>query len=491
MKLFKIIAAAAFLCILLILGWSSIPGCGNADTLPRLRMVTNATFPPYESIQNGQIVGIDPDVIREFCRRNDMELVMENMEFGALIAAVQSGKADLAASGITVTEDRLKKIDFTIPYASAHQMVIVRKNSGIVSPDDLRGRKIGVQEGTTGDIYVKENYSEPDRYKDAATLVQALHFQKVDAVVLDHEPSQIFVQKNPALQLLSVPLVTENYAFAVNKSRPELLKKLNQTLEDMKRDGTLQEIIARHKKRNAEADTGSTESLSFRERLMEDLRINFVAEKRYMYLLKGFGITLIIALGSVVIGILLGFLVAVIRSTADQTGRYAFLNAMCKVYLTVIRGTPVVVQLLIIYFVICGSIDVNKIVVAIAAFGLNSGAYVAEIIRSGIMSIDRGQLEAGRSLGLSYRRTMCWIILPQALKNVLPALGNEFIVLLKETSISGYIALADLTKGGDIIRSQTYNAFLPLLAVALIYLGVVMFFSKLLSVLERKLKQNE
>ncbi|MBO5688591.1 MAG: amino acid ABC transporter permease, partial [Lentisphaeria bacterium] len=156
-----------------------------------------------------------------------------------------------------------------------------------------------------------------------------------------------------------------------------------------------------------------------------------------------------------------------------------------------IRGTPVVVQLLIIYFVIFGSVDVNKIVVAVAAFGLNSGAYVAEIIRSGIMSIDRGQLEAGRSLGLSYSRTMCWIILPQALKNVLPDLGNEFIVLLNETSISGYIALEDLTKGGDIIRSQTYNAFMPLLAVALIYLAVVMLFSKLLSILEGKLKKNE
>ena len=140
---------------------------------------------------------------------------------------------------------------------------------------------------------------------------------------------------------------------------------------------------------------------------------------------------------------------------------------------------------------IFGSTDVDKITVAIAAFGLNSGAYVAEIIRSGIMSIDHGQLEAGRSLGLSYRKTMLFIILPQALKNVLPALGNEFIVLLKETSICGYIALADLTKGGDIIRSQTYNAFLPLLAVALIYLTVVVIFTKLLEVLEKRLKKNE
>ena len=192
-----------------------------------------------------------------------------------------------------------------------------------------------------------------------------------------------------------------------------------------------------------------------------------------------------------IIGILLGFFVAVIRSTADQTGKLKIANALCKIYLTVIRGTPVVVQLLIIYFVIFGSLDVNKVLVATLAFGLNSGAYVAEIIRSGIMSIDRGQLEAGRSLGMSYSKTMFWIILPQALKNVLPALGNEFIVLLKETSVSGYIALQDLTKGGDIIRSQTYNAFMPLLAVAVIYLAVVMLFAKLLAILEKRLKKNE
>ena len=167
------------------------------------------------------------------------------------------------------------------------------------------------------------------------------------------------------------------------------------------------------------------------------------------------------------------------------------MNMICKLYLTIIRGTPVVVQLLIIYFVIFGAVNVDKVLVAVIAFGINSGAYVAEIIRGGIMSIDRGQMEAGRSLGLSYRQTMEQVILPQAFKNVLPALGNEFIVLLKETSVAGYIALQDLTKAGDIIRSQTYDAFLPLIVVALIYLVVVMCLTSLLSRLEKRLKKNE
>ena len=214
-------------------------------------------------------------------------------------------------------------------------------------------------------------------------------------------------------------------------------------------------------------------------------------EKRYEYLLTGFVNTVEITFLALIMGIVIGFGVAIVRATADMTGKLKIADFFCRLYLTVIRGTPVVVQLLIIYFVIFGSVDIDKIIVAVIAFGINSGAYVAEIIRGGIMSIDKGQTEAGRSLGLSYSQTMNYIIIPQAFKNVLPALGNEFIVLLKETSVAGYIALHDLTKGGDIIRSQTYDAFLPLVAVAAIYLVVVICLSKLLGILERKLKRNE
>ncbi len=231
--------------------------------------------------------------------------------------------------------------------------------------------------------------------------------------------------------------------------------------------------------------------MDFINELGNDFYQNFVAEDRWQYLVNGLGNTLLITLLSVIIGIILGFLVAIVRSTHDKTGKLNILNFICKVYLTVIRGTPVVVQLLIIYFVIFASVDIDKIFVAVLAFGLNSGAYVAEIVRSGIMSIDNGQFEAGSSLGLSYTQTMINIILPQAFKNVLPALANEFIVLLKETSVSGYIAIADLTKGGDTIRSQTYEPFLPLIAVALIYLVMVVFLTRMVTLLERRLAKND
>lgn len=227
------------------------------------------------------------------------------------------------------------------------------------------------------------------------------------------------------------------------------------------------------------------------QNLYDRFYLNFIADNRWKYLTNGLKTTLTVTVFAVLIGIALGFLVAVVRSTYDKTKKLKVLNAFCKLYLTVIRGTPVVVQLLIIYFVIFGSVKIDKTFVAILAFGLNSGAYVAEIIRSGIMSIDNGQFEAGRSLGFNYAQTMIYIVLPQAFKNVLPALGNEFIVLLKETSVAGYIALEDLTKGGDIIRSRTYDAFMPLIAVALIYLVMVLAFSKLLSILERRLRNSE
>ena len=204
-------------------------------------------------------------------------------------------------------------------------------------------------------------------------------------------------------------------------------------------------------------------------KLIDDFQQNFLDESRWHYLTNGLKTTLIITFFAVILGFVLGFLVAIVRSTHDKTGKMKILNALCRVYLTVIRGTPMVVQLLITYFVIFGSVNIDKTLVAVLAFGVNSGAYVAEIVRSGIMSVDNGQFEAGRSLGLSYRQTMISIVLPQAFKTVLPALA----------------------KGGDIIRSQTFSAFMPLITVALIYLIMVVVLTHLVGKLERRLSQSD
>ena len=231
-----------------------------------------------------------------------------------------------------------------------------------------------------------------------------------------------------------------------------------------------------------------------------DFLLNFVDQSRWKFLTTGLKNTLIITFFSLLIGIFLGIVVALVRSSYDRTYAdmqkgfkkflFACVNKICTLYLTVIRGTPVVVQLMIMYYIIFAT-SRNSLLVAILAFGIKSGAYVAEIVRSGIMWVDIGQLEAGRSLGFDYKETMIRIIIPQALKNVLPALANEFIVLLKETSVAGYVTIRDLTMGGNIIRAATYSPFMPLIAVAVIYLVMVMFFTWLVGILERGLRKSE
>ena len=226
----------------------------------------------------------------------------------------------------------------------------------------------------------------------------------------------------------------------------------------------------------------------------------FILEDNYQYFVKGLGTTLTVTVFALVIGVIIGVLVAIIRSAHDQQPErkkglpLKILNGICKVYLTVIRGTPMMVQLLIMWFVVWASArstDSNMMKCAILAFGINSGAYVAEIFRSGIMSIDKGQMEAGRSVGLTYASTMRYIIIPQAFKNVLPALGNELITLVKETSVVTVIGLRDLTKGAMIVQSKTYQALVPYVAIAAIYLVIVMFLTWVMGKMERRLRQSD
>ena len=240
--------------------------------------------------------------------------------------------------------------------------------------------------------------------------------------------------------------------------------------------------------------------MSALDELKQKIIFVFIEDQRYMYIVKGLRTTIIVTLLALLLGLVIGILVAVVRTAHDQMDKKGLtglpglimniLNAVCRVYLTVIRGTPAMVQLLLMYFVFLAS-STNKVLVAVLTFGINSGAYVAEIFRSGIMSIDKGQMEAGRSLGLGYAKTMQKIILPQAIKNVLPALVNEMITLLKETSICGYIGLNEMTRGGDIIRGITFEALLPLLVVAAIYLAIVMFFTWIMGKLERRLRESD
>lgn len=309
-----------------------------------LTVATNATFRPYEYYDRGEVVGIDIDIVRAVADQMGMSVRIEDMEFDAVIASVQTGKADIGAAGLTVTPERSRNVAFSTPYATTRNVVLV---------------------------------------SDAA----------------------------------------------------------------------------------AAADSGQT--------LAGRFRANFVDGGHYAYLLQGLGNTVVITLAAILLSLVLGTMIAIVRTTHDTTGQLVVPNLLCRAFLMVIRGTPTMVQLLIIYYVVFASADVSKTVVAIVAFGINSSAYLAEVVRSGIMAVDKGQMEAGRSLGLTHTQTLRLIILPQAFKNVLPAMGNELITLLKETSICGYIGLTDLTKASDIIRSITYDALMPLGLTALIYFALV------------------
>lgn len=469
--------------------------------------------------------------------------------------------------------------------------------------DDLKGKKIGVQLGTTGDIYVtdyeKDGTATVSRFNKAADAVQALKQSKIDCIVLDEQPAKAFVERNSDIKIIDEEFTLEDYALCVKKGNKGLLDKINTSLAKLKSDGTLEQIINSYigtddskaepykkkdvtrsgkltvatnaefppyeymdngvitgidmdimqaicddigmelkienmkfdsiiasvnagkadvgaagmtvtedRKKNvdfSESYTTSKQVIIIRKTVAENSEIvsdkdlsfidkfkqNFIDQNRWRYLVDGLGTTLLITLLSIIVGLILGTLIAIVRTVHDQNGTLVILDLICRFYLTIIRGTPAVLQLLIIYYGIFSAVDINKIIVAVVAFGLNSAAYVAEVIRSGIKAVDKGQFEAGRCLGLNYKQTMFGIIMPQAFKYMLPALLNEIIALLKETAICGYISLQDLTMGGDIIRAQTYDVFMPLIAVAIVYLVIVIILSRISATLERRLKKNE
>ena len=224
--------------------------------------------------------------------------------------------------------------------------------------------------------------------------------------------------------------------------------------------------------------------------IYENLYYTLIYENRYMYFLKGLLNTLIMAFFACIIGIILGIILAIIIDYNEKTKKLSFLSFLSKIYIGLIRGTPSLLQLMIIYYIIFRSVNINIIIVGIISFGLNSAAYVSQIIKSGIISVSSGQEEAAKMLGLNYVQSMRYIIMPQAMRNIMPALGNEFITLLKETSVAGYIGIIELTKASDIIASRTYDYFFPLFIVAIIYLLLTVGLSKILNIIERKLAND-
>ena len=466
----------------------------------------------------------------------------------------------------------------------------------VFTVDDLSGKKIGVQLGTTGDTLVSDYETDGsnttvERFNKGNDAIQALKQGKIDAVVIDAQPAQSFVAANSDLMILPEEFANEDYAIAIAKGNSSLTSSINDALNTLKANGTLDAILNNYIGENigqtpytspenvnrsngtlvmatnayfqpyeyyengtivgidvdvataicdtlgmtlkvedmefdsiitavssGKADVGiagmtvtperqknidfsdsyttsqqvivvrNNDAVSGGTSLSEKFKTDFLTDNRYQFILTGLKNTLIIAACAALIGIVIGFLVAVVRSSHDKTGNLKILNAICTVYLTIIRGTPSMVQLLIIYYIIFGSMNISKLLVAILAFGINSGAYVAEIFRSGIMSIDNGQFEAARSLGLTYRQTMLSVILPQAFKNIIPEMANTFLTNLKMTSVLNVIAVQELFMAAKTVGGNYYKYFESYLVIAVIYFVLCFVFDKIFKFIEKKMQ---
>lgn len=443
----------------------------------KLILVTEAGFAPYEYYSNGKIVGVDIDIAKEIAKSMNRELIIKDVAFDSIISEVKTGKSDIGAAGISFTEERQKEVDFTESYIESKQVIIVNKDSNIFSDNDLFDRKVAVQLGSVADDYLTTNYPDTKlvREKKFLAAIQDLKDYKVDAVIMDEVPALRLITDN--MIILEEPLLTDSYGMIVAKGNEEILEMANIVIEKLKLNGEIDNYLLNH------LEVTQNENSGFVGRFYNSV----IQDGRYKFILEGLKNTLLIALGAVLIGTLIGVMAAVSNNVYVNTGKFKILNMLSKAYVTIIRGTPSTLQLMIIYYVIFKQTNINIVIVGIFAFGINSGAYVAEIIRAGLNSIDRGQWEAGYSLGLNYSQVIKKIIMPQSIKNILPALGNEFITLVKETSIGAYIGIVELTKASDIIASRTYDYFFPLILIALIYLFITFVLSKLIGKMEVKL----
>ncbi len=405
---------------------------------------TESGFAPYEFVYNGRVVGLDMAIMSEVAVRVGKKIEIKDVGFDTIATNVAQANGDaVGAAGMSMTDERKEVVDFSDVYSSS-TLVVVSLNGQYKSLGELAGKKIGVQEGTSGDLIASDAVSEGGyvyetddgdvtvkaqgaavtRYKQYALAYKDLQNGRIDAILMDELPAKYMAEYT------AVGGVWERFDKA------------------------------------------------------------FVSEQRYKLYFQGLGNTLTIAVFATLIGVVIGVFWAMVNFIFKKTGKLRLLSLIGKAYITVIRGTPVVLQLFIMYFVVLASSD-NGILIGALTFGLNSGAYVAEIVRAGFESVDYGQMEAGRSLGMSTGQTMLKIVTPQAVKNVMPPLFNEFITLVKETAVVGYVGIVDLGKVPGLIQSRTFDYLFPLLIAAAMYLVIVLALTGVLKLLEKNMAKAD
>ena len=482
---FKKLCAIIFTLCLLLPG--KVQASSEKEDGKVLDFGTSADFPPYEYYEADEIVGIDPDILRAIGDYMGVEVRLHDMDFNNIIASIDSGKIDGGAAGFTVTEERKKSVNFTDSFTKTSQIIITRKDSDIKEVEDLNnGVKIGTQLGTIGDTIAKDDFGEENvnSFNKVPDAILSLQNKKIDAVILDKHSAENFVNANKDLTIIETPYLEEEYAIAISKDNPELLEDMNEAIAALKESGEIDKIMDKYQKSD---DKQASKGIFGR------FKSNIIDNGAYKYLLDGLKTTLIVTICALIISFALGLLIALVRAAnIDQAYENngfgsVLINILDKIFalfVSIIRGTPSTIQLLIMFNVILVNLD-NLMLVAIISFALNSSAYMSELFRGGINSVAKGEKEAARSLGLSNFQTMKKVTMPQALKNSLPALGNEVITLFKETSIAGFIGLADLTRGASIVISQTFDAATAYFSAAIIYLVIVLIIEKIFKKIER------
>lgn len=576
-----------------------------------IRLATNSGLAPFAYIKQGKMVGYDIEIAMIIAAKLGCQLEIVDMDFTAIIPSLLSGKNDMAAGGITITKERAQSVLFSIPNYTGGVVVMVARGADAIQKESLSpkfwemitnisqlaGKKIGVQTGTTYEMVAKNQIPEatPMYFTTFTDQVEAVKTGKIAGFLVDEVVAQNVIRQTPGLTYLKKWLRTNEYAFAFSKKRTQLQRQVDAVLQEIKADGTLQKLEAKWfgaddtvrilPKRQLEGKKGvirfATNSdcapfvymkngklvgydievatiiagklgcrlelidmdfsaiipsliagktdmagafiavtkeraqsvlfsipnytggtvlvvaagsgapqnvglVGFWAELRKSFRRTFIVEDRYKLVLRGLGVTIVISLLSAIFGTILGFIVCLMRQAKTR-----WANIPARVFIRAIQGTPIVVLLMILYYIVFGSVDINAIAVAIVGFSINFAAYVSEMMRTGIDAVDKGQHEAALAIGFNRIEVFTRITFPQAARHVLPVFKGEFISMLKMTSVVGYIAIQDLTKISDIVRSRTYEAFFPLIATALIYFVIAYFMTFLLSRVEMKIDPKQ
>ena len=463
----------------------------NFETIEKdvLTVGTNATFPPFEyRNEKDEIVGFDIDLINEIAKKLNIKVKVVDMPFEGLLAALGS-KLDLVIAGLTSTEERRKMVNFSKSYFEGKQAILTLKNKEIKNENSLANLTVATQIGTTANEFIKSlqqkvNNIKIKEYDEYDIMVQDLTKNRVDAVILDEIAAVNQLNKHSDDikltngSVLNCPI--EDSCIAAAKENTKLIEAVDKALLEIKSSKKLDKLIEKHMK------------LTVNNTIKEDNGLKtqfykaFIEKDRYKLYLKGLALTLTISFFSAIVGIVLGIIIAIIKMSKNKKGKRTLFAKIASLYISLIRGTPVLVQLLIMWLIVFKS-SKNGIFVAVVAFGLNSAAYVAEIIRGGIESVAVGQTQAGESLGFSKIQVLKYIVLPQGLKNSIPALCNEFISLIKETAIVGYVALNDLTRAAFSVSATSYQTFMPLILTAIIYFIITKIISVILDYVKEKI----